>query len=57
MTEAVVLSGTEERVAERIAELFGLGISEIIVSVVTAGSNAVASRTRTLDLLSSLSNA
>ena len=57
MTEAVVLSGTEERVAERIAELFGLGISEIIVSVVTAGSNAAASRTRTLDLLSSLSSA
>ncbi|MDE2835942.1 MAG: LLM class flavin-dependent oxidoreductase [Chloroflexota bacterium] len=54
MIEAVVLSGNEERVAGRIAELFDFGASEIIVSIVAAGSDAAASRERTLALLADL---
>jgi alkanesulfonate monooxygenase SsuD/methylene tetrahydromethanopterin reductase-like flavin-dependent oxidoreductase (luciferase family) len=57
MVDDVVLWGTEERVAERINELFDWGISEIIVSIVTAGGDAAASRARTLDLLTELSKA
>ncbi len=55
MIEAVVLSGSEERVRERIEELFEFGAGEIIVSVVTAGDDDAASRERTLALLSALS--
>ena len=51
MIEAVVLSGDEEHVRERIAGMFELGADEIIVSVVTAGDDAAASRERTLSLL------
>ena len=51
MIEAVVLSGGEERVRARIAGMFELGAGEIIVSVVTAGEDAAASRERTLSLL------
>ena len=51
MIEAVVLSGDEERVRERIAGMFELGAGEIIVSVVTAGEDAAASRERTPSLL------
>ena len=40
MIESVVLSGNEERVSERIAELFDFGASEIIVSIVAAGADA-----------------
>ena len=54
MIEAVVLSGDEEQVRERVAGIFDLGASEIIVSVVTAGQDPEASRERTLALLSSL---
>ena len=55
MIESVVLSGNEERVRERIAELFDFGASEIIVSIVPAGPDAAASRERTLALLSEVS--
>ena len=56
MIEAVVLSGGEERVRERIAALFDdVGAAEIIVSVVTAGGDAAASRERTLALLGDVS--
>ena len=54
MVEAVVLSGSEERVAERVSELFDWGATEIIAHVVTAGEDRAASRTRTLDLLTSI---
>ncbi len=57
MIEAVVLSGNEERVRERIQGMFGLGADELIVSVVTAGGDAEASRERTLKLLSSIESA
>lgn len=54
MIDAVVLAGSEERVAERIAETFELGASEVIVSIVTAGADAAGSRERSLGLLSSV---
>ena len=56
MIEAVVLSGSEERVRERIAGMFKLGASEIIVSIVTAGEDTAASRERTLSLLAEIAN-
>jgi F420-dependent oxidoreductase-like protein len=57
MMDDVVLWGTEDRVTARINELFDWGISEIIVSIVTAGGDAAASRARTLDHLTELSKA
>jgi len=57
MIESVVLSGSEERVSERVAELFDFGASEIIVSIVASGPDAAASRERTLALLSNLASA
>ncbi|MBI2871682.1 MAG: LLM class flavin-dependent oxidoreductase [Chloroflexi bacterium] len=51
MLEAVVLSGKEEQVTRRLKQLFDLGASEIIVSVVTAGANPAASWQRTVRLL------
>jgi F420-dependent oxidoreductase-like protein len=55
MRDAVVFSGDEARVSERIAELFDWGMSEILVSIITAGEDRAASRKRTLDLLATLS--
>ena len=54
MIEAVVVSGNEEEVEERIEKLFGWGIAEIIFSVVTAGVDANSSRERSLELLSKI---
>lgn len=51
MLDAVVLSGNEERVEERLMELFSFGAGEILVSPIVAGSNREASRERTLNLL------
>ena len=56
MIEAVVLSGSEERVRERIAGMFELGASEIIVSIVTAEEDTAASRERTLSLLAEIAS-
>ncbi len=55
MVEAVVFSGSEDKVSARINELFDWGISEIIATVVTVGDDSAASRDRTLALLSSQS--
>ena len=49
------LAKNEERVSAHIARMFDWGMGEIIVSIVTAGSDASASRSRTLDLLAKLS--
>ena len=57
MIEAVVCSGPEERVAERIGETFARGGDEIIASVVTAGPDPEASRERSLALLAGLARA
>ena len=55
MRDAVVAWGNEDQVASRIAELFDWGMGELIVHIVTAGTDPVASRTRTLDLITKLS--
>ena len=55
MLDAVVLWGNEERVSRRIDELFDWGMSELSVSIVTAGPDPAASRARALDLLTTLS--
>ncbi|MBI3328917.1 MAG: LLM class flavin-dependent oxidoreductase [Nitrospinae bacterium] len=51
MVEAVVLSGNESRVAERLRELFSFGAAEVLVSPVVAGSDRTGSMARTLRLV------
>jgi alkanesulfonate monooxygenase SsuD/methylene tetrahydromethanopterin reductase-like flavin-dependent oxidoreductase (luciferase family) len=51
MLEAVVLSGEESQVAERLQGLFALGATEVLVSPVAAGGDREASITRTLQLV------
>jgi len=55
MLDAVVLSGTEETVAGRLRELFDWGSDEILVSVVTAGTDRAGSWDRTVRLLAQAS--
>jgi F420-dependent oxidoreductase-like protein len=55
MIDAVTLYGDESQVAAAIEELFGLGATEILVSLVAVGEDPAASRARTLRLLSQLS--
>jgi alkanesulfonate monooxygenase SsuD/methylene tetrahydromethanopterin reductase-like flavin-dependent oxidoreductase (luciferase family) len=55
MRDSVVAWGNEEQVSQHIARMFEWGMGEVIVSIVTAGSDANASRARTLDLLTKLS--
>jgi F420-dependent oxidoreductase-like protein len=55
MIDAVALSGNEERVAERLEELFSWGATEILVSPVAVGNDRTASLERTLRLLAQVS--
>jgi F420-dependent oxidoreductase-like protein len=57
MIDAVVLSGEESRVAERLQELFGFGATEILVSPLAAGSDRAASVERTLRLVAEVAKA
>ncbi|MQF83182.1 LLM class flavin-dependent oxidoreductase [SAR202 cluster bacterium AD-802-E10_MRT_200m] len=51
MLEAVVLSGNEQHVTDRLQEIFDWGAEEIIVSPILAGTNKEASRERTISLV------
>jgi alkanesulfonate monooxygenase SsuD/methylene tetrahydromethanopterin reductase-like flavin-dependent oxidoreductase (luciferase family) len=55
MIDAVLLSGDESRVRERLLEMFSFGATEIIVSPVLAGGDRAASMERTLHLLADVS--
>jgi len=55
MLDSVVLSGSEETVAGRLRELFDWESGEVLVSVVTAGSDHRASWERTVRLLAEVS--
>jgi F420-dependent oxidoreductase-like protein len=57
MLDAIVLSGDESRVADRLHELFAFGATEILVSPVAAGSDRKASLERTLHLLAEVAKA
>ena len=57
MLEAVVLSGKESQVAERLQALFALGATEVLVSPLAAGSDREASLSRTLRLLADVAKA
>jgi F420-dependent oxidoreductase-like protein len=57
MIEAVVLSGEESRVAERLHELFSFGATEILVSPLAAGSDRAASLERTIRLVADVAKA
>ncbi len=54
MIDAMFASGTEERVAARLYEVFAMGVDEVIAQVVPAGPDHAESRERTLDLLARL---
>jgi len=51
MLDAVVLSGEESRVAERLRQLFAFGATEVLVSPLVAGSDRAGSLDRTLQLV------
>ncbi|MBF8267900.1 MAG: class flavin-dependent oxidoreductase [Dehalococcoidia bacterium] len=51
MIDAVVLSGDESRVEERLRELLSFGATEIIVTPIAAGDDRAASTERTLRLV------
>ena len=55
MIEGTAIFGTEEQVSEQIQELFSMGASEILVSIVEAGQNSRKSYERTMNLLGELS--
>ena len=57
MLEAVLMSGPESRVAERLHELFSFGATEILVSPLAAGSDRAASLERTLRLVAEVGTA
>ena len=57
MIEAVVLSGDESRVADRLHELFSFGATEILVSPLAAGGDRAASLERTLRLVAEVATA
>lgn len=57
MIEAVVLSGKESQVAERLQALLDLGATEILVSPVAAGGDQQASVARTLRLVAEVAKA
>jgi F420-dependent oxidoreductase-like protein len=57
MIEAVVMSGDESRVAERLRELFSFGATEILVSPLAAGSDRASSLERTLRLVAEVGTA
>jgi F420-dependent oxidoreductase-like protein len=57
MIDAVVLSGAESHVAERLQELFAFGATEVLVSPLAAGSDRTASVERTLRLLAQVAKA
>ncbi len=55
MVDAVVLSGSEETVKNRLKELFDWGASEVLATVVTAGGDQAASWERTVSLIAEIS--
>jgi F420-dependent oxidoreductase-like protein len=57
MIEAIVLSGEESRVADRLHELFSFGATEILVSPLAAGSDRAAALERTLQLVADVAKA
>lgn len=57
MIDAVVLSGDEARVTDRLRELFAMGAAEVLVSPVAAGSDRKASQERTLRLVAEAAQA
>jgi len=54
MVEAVVISGNESEVSEKLIEMLAWGAGEIIVSPIAAGSNPKSSIERTLRLVAAL---
>ncbi|MDA1256642.1 MAG: LLM class flavin-dependent oxidoreductase [Chloroflexi bacterium] len=57
MVDEIVAYGSDERVAQRINDAFDLGASEVLVTVLTAGSDPEGTWDRTVGLLGELSSA
>ena len=55
MIEGTAIFGTEEQVSKQIEDLFAMGASDILVSIVDAGDNSRKSYERTMNLLGDLS--
>ena len=55
MIKGTAIFGTEEQVSEQIQELFSMGASDILVSIVEAGQNSRKSYERTMNILGELS--
>jgi alkanesulfonate monooxygenase SsuD/methylene tetrahydromethanopterin reductase-like flavin-dependent oxidoreductase (luciferase family) len=56
MIDNVAVWGSEETVATRLNDLFDIGISELIISIVPAGKDHEASRMRTLEFITQMAN-
>ena len=54
MLDTILISGDEAAGAQRIKEIFGWGVAEILASVVTVGTDREASARRTMKLLAYL---
>ena len=54
MIDDVVFSGSEERVADRLRELFAMGATEIIAHPVLAGDDRAASANRALEVIAAV---
>ena len=54
MIDSLVVSGTEEQVADRLQELFDWGIDELICDVLPAGADPKVSWDRTIDTLAAV---
>ena len=54
MIDDVVFSGSEERVADRLQELFAMGATEIIAHPVLAGNDRAASANRALEVIAAV---
>lgn len=57
MVESVLVTGDEESVAGGFQEMFERGVSEVLVSISTAGTDPARSRRRTMDLVAALATA
>ena len=55
MIEGTAIFGTEDQVSKQIEDLFAMGASDILVSIVDAGNNSRKSYERTMNLLGELS--
>ena len=57
MADALIVSGDENAVADRVRALPGFGVDELLADIVDTGDDAARDRARTLELLGALAQA